>query len=236
MMVFGTYDVCVHYWNELKSGTSSTARSTGTGGTIHEFVVRTPDVAVHAVAGSAAGIARSLFWIGWEAVAHRKNWIYDHPIFCVRATLHHATGYGVLFGVFQSTRQSLLFLDPISLFMAAATTTTTTQSDYPGTATASTTSESEHAYNEMTTIGPIIYTCLAGGMAGQIHHIVQHYTSHWKQFRSKVPPPPRLYPTFTSFGTMALCFVAFEHGSQVVDGWIEEFLKSLDRIMVPPSR
>lgn len=70
---------------------------------------------------------------------------------------------------------------------------------------------------------PYLATFLAGGWAGQLHHVAQHYTSHWRQFHSQhqLPPPPRIRPTMTSFVPMAMCFLAFEHGAEGIDDLLE---------------
>jgi hypothetical protein len=64
----------------------------------------------------------------------------------------------------------------------------------------------------------LVSTFLAGGLAGQFHHVLTHYTSHWKSSnRRKLPPVPRLRHTLSSFLPMALCFSAFEHGVEACD-------------------
>lgn len=239
MVVFGTYDVLINCYNDLKSNNHSSDTKKNESAVIttknNDIIVnlhdKSHDVAVHALAGAAAGIARTAFWMGWEAVVHRNFWALDHSKFCIRNTMHHAAGFGTLFGTFQLVRQTLLFLDPLVVL----TTHNNAKSDshsYDAESTSWTkTIDYVDVYEMTSTTRPLMYTAMAGGMAGQTHHIVQHYTSHWKQFASRGPPPPRLYPTLTSFGTMSLCFLAFEHGPQIVDGWMEEMIERIDNIM-----
>mmetsp|Transcript_236 Transcript_236/g.331 ORF Transcript_236/g.331 Transcript_236/m.331 type:complete len:182 (+) Transcript_236:1-546(+) len=163
----------------------------------------TTPVIVHAGAGMGAGVMRSMFWMAWEATVHDSNWIRQHPKFCVRTTIHHAFGYGALFGSYQGIRQCLILSDP--LLPILDNVLPNQKQDEKARAV---------TYAQWC---PFLYSFVSGGMAGQIHHILSHYTGHWKQFRSNIPPPPRLYPTMTSFGTMALCFAAFEHGPEAVD-------------------
>jgi len=235
MMVFGTYDILIHCYDtfKLKHGYSTVEDdSMEYYDTFGRLLIKTPEVVVHSLAGGAAGVARTIFWMGWEAAVHRNFWVRDHPKFCIRNTIHHATGYGCLFGSFQFTRQTLLFLDPISLLAPSSLDLSHNNSGIES--ERSTQTRNVQPFNYETAV-PMIYTATAGGFAGQTHHIVQHYTNHWKQFSAKPPPLPRLYPTLSSFATMSLCFLAFEHGPQIVDGWTEEIIETIDFIMTKYS-
>jgi hypothetical protein len=194
IVVFGTYDLTLRYLERRK-----------------EYNIGETPVVIHAGAGVAAGVARSFFWMAWERAFHQSNWILSHPKFCVRTTMHHAGGYGALFGSYQGIRQFLVHTDPLSIFDRAF-------SIFDGQdETSDTTDELLHSPRFI----PFTYTVISGGLAGQIHHVLNHYTSHWRQFRTHIPRLPRFYPTMSSFGTMALCFAAFEHGPQAMDGLIE---------------
>jgi hypothetical protein len=225
--VFGTYDVILKALERRK-----------------EYLGETP-VFVHAGAGMAAGVARSIFWMSWEGVVHQSNWIRNHPKFCYRTTMHHAVGYGALFGSYQGIRQLLLFFDPFqsssSIFVASnndndknSNNTLHKQKEqekpmHPHTIG----HDSQTTMTTLTNWTPIGYTVLAGGLAGQIHHLLNHCTTQWKNFRSSshIPRPPRLYPTMTSFGTMAMCFAAFEHGPEAIDSMLDQVDASWRRIL-----
>ena len=214
-VVFGTYEMTLKYLERRK-----------------EYSIGETPVIVHAGAGASAGVARSIFWMAWEKAVHQSNWMLDHPRFCARTTIHHAIGYGALFGSYQGIRQSLVYFDPLStIFDGARPIVEGNGSSYDDT------SPSPSSIDTTTSEWmPFVYTVVAGGIAGQVHHVLNHYTSHWRQFRTKIPPLPRLYPALSSFGTMALCFAAFEHGSTAVEGMmgsvnktIEGLEKELDR-------
>jgi hypothetical protein len=145
-------------------------------------------VALHTTAGAAAGVARSVFWMIWEGAVHQH---FRQPRFFIRTTLHHSVGYGALFGSYQAFRHSLAgIFDQTS---------------------PSSVNDSHHHHHRLINIS------LAGGFAGQVHHVVSHYTSHAKVFYPSLPPPPRLRPTVLSFGPMALGFLAFEYGAETMD-------------------
>jgi hypothetical protein len=62
-----------------------------------------------------------------------------------------------------------------------------------------------------------------------LHHITQHYTSHWRQFRflHQRPPPPRFQPVVASFVPMGLCFAVFVYGGESA----EEIVSQLQQIL-----
>lgn len=207
MVVFGTYDLTLKYLERRK-----------------EYSIGETPVIVHAGSGVAAGMARSIFWMAWERGIHQSHWLLKHPKFCLRTTLHHACGYGALFGSYQGIRQFLTFADPLAICDGAFGTL------QGGDEISSSSSDYDYLPKSPGVV-PLMYTIVSGGLAGQIHHVLNHYTSHWRQFRSQIPPLPRFNPTLSSFGTMALCFAAFEHGPQAADGLakaIDEIIESFD--------
>ncbi|KAG7366941.1 hypothetical protein IV203_029611 [Nitzschia inconspicua] len=207
VVVFGTYNLTLNYLERQK-----------------EYSIGETPLIIHAGAGVAAGVARSMFWMAWERAFHQSNWVLTHPKFCIRTTVHHGCGYGTLFGSYQGIRQLLVYTDPLSMCDGAfALLDGGDETEY---------SSSMEYSRQRASFVPFVYTFMSGGLAGQIHHVLNHYTSHWRQFWKQIPPLPRFHPTLSSFGTMALCFAAFEHGPQAVDDAIEsinELIESLER-------
>lgn len=197
MVVFCTYDVLVHAWHYHRHrGMEGSVENAG--------VVKAEDldfasIWVHAIAGAASGVSRSLFWLGWERL------VYEIPhswMFAWRTTVHHATGHGVLFGSYYGIRT--LFLE--SCVRSGVLVENQKREDDGGSYSA------------------ILATFVAGGLAGQMHHVSQHYTSHWRQYRClhQLPPPPRIRPMAASFLPMAICFAVFEHGAESAEDLVAQ--------------
>ncbi len=237
IVVFGTYDLIVDGWKRRHSFLYQ--HNEGSYDHSYETFVKRNQlldspIVMHSVAGLVAGVARSLFWMAWEASVHQSNWVWQHPKFCQRTVVHHALGYGALFGSYHATRQALVSLDPFSrlqipdLSQSAASRADDNHSERQRTW------QPSDAAGDTAVVGvsltPVAYTVLAGGVAGQTHHLINHYTSHWKQFRSTIPLQPRFRPAMISFGTMSLCFTAFEHGSDCVGYVMECIDETLDRL------
>jgi hypothetical protein len=159
----------------------------------HQETESKRSVLVDLGAGAAAGVVQSMFWISWETLVYKSQLLRDHPHFCMRVTAHNAVGFGGLFGSYQGIRQVLL-------------------------ASGAFEKVEDSVSNELVEIpSGMVSTFLAGGLAGQFHHVLTHYTSHWKSNQRKLPPMPRLRPTLSSFLPMALCFSAFDHGVEACD-------------------
>lgn len=75
----------------------------------------------------------------------------------------------------------------------------------------------------------IPYFCsvsMAGGLAGQIQHVISHYTEQWLLLGAEtttprpllrfVASPPTLRPTLFAFPPSAISFVAFEYGKRIL--------------------
>jgi hypothetical protein len=182
IVVFGTYDGVLHGWEHHHATDEKDMNDDMT------------SVALHATAGGAAWVARSVFWMVWEGAVRRH---FHQPLFFLRTTLHHSVGYGTLFGSYQAFRH--LFAEVF---------------DEEG---SSSRNDGTMAVQQPIHNSRLVNIALAGGLAGQVHHIVSHYTSHVKTFHPNLPRPPRFRPTMLSFGPMALCFVAFEYGAETMD-------------------
>jgi hypothetical protein len=195
--VFGTYEYVLHQFQQSSSSSPpplpplNENSTTSSSNKLHS-------VLVHMTAGAAAGVAQSACWMLWESLVH-GNWqlLAHRPHFCLRTTVHHAGGYMALFGSYQFIRQCLL----TPVLLEAATTTTTPR-------------ENETI---QTSLWEPAATFMAGGVSGQIHHVVNHYTSHWKLTHTTWPRPPRLGPTTATFIPIALSFTAYEYGEEVFE-------------------
>jgi len=219
MIVFGTYDGLIYAWQrhlrrtksrddgrhgvELDHGPMSS--SGGGGGSSSGDGLDATTILVHGMAGTASGISRSVFWMGWEKLVYGIPHTWS---FSWRSTIHHAVGHGVLFGSYNFLRTLAFEVRPIFL---------------PPTGDSELVDEGEDRF-------PLLATCFAGGVAGQLHHISQHYTSHWRQFRSvrQLPPPPRIQPVLASFIPMALCFAVFEYGGDSAEEIVQQVQNMLE--------
>jgi NADH:ubiquinone oxidoreductase subunit len=198
MVVFGTYNALVHTWKKHYNRKEEESRRNRLGGEDNAHPNPMDGAApiwLHGIAGAASGVSRSLFWVGWE------RFVYDIPhslAFSWRTIIHHAIGHGMLFGGYYGLRTILLEIR-------------TKKSAIRG-------NEDEDYY-------PIVASFIAGGWAGQLHHMVQHYTSHWRDFRVRLhqsPRPPRIRSIMTAFAPMAMCFAAFEHGAEGVEVLLDQ--------------
>ena len=194
MVVFGTYDGVVHSWKNYRDRCKDETLLRNADGKESRTMDRA-SIWVHGLAGAASGVTRSLFWVGWE------RFVYDIPhslAFSWRILVHHAVGHGVLFGGYHGLRSILLENRSHKKVIGSI--------------------------NEKDDYYPILASVLAGGWAGQMHHVVQHYISHWREFRQQQRSrlrPPRLRPTMAAFVPMALSFAAFEHGAEGVEELLE---------------
>ena len=196
--VFGTYDFIVHRW---KTDQDEEDNPVQTG-------ILKRSITVDMVAGGAAGFVQSLFWLSWETIVYQSVLVRQRTPFCIRMTLQNMVGYATLFGTYQAIRQGLFFY--------------TIESSLPYHRihygdSANVCDTMEHS------LPHVGVTFVAGGLAGQIHHVGNHYMGHWISTtlhsptfstRNRWPKSlPRLRPTLAAFWPFALCFTAFEHGS-----------------------
>lgn len=195
IVVFGTYDAVLNSWKKSKKKQQQHDKNNHETEYSTEEINIEPSIVVHGAAGAASGVARSIFWMTWEAAVYR---IFFHSNFLLRTTLHNAACYGTLFGTYQSIRH---------LVTASLDDRLNNNKN----------DNNEDKYNPVY-LFDILGTAVAGGVAGQVHHVVNHYTSHWNHFHPKRPPLPSLYPTLSAFGPMSLCFLAFEYGDDIVEG------------------
>jgi hypothetical protein len=187
----------------------------------------------HFGAGAIAGAAQSVVVSGWEIGrywwAHRhsnvKTGINHHLI--ARRLVHHSVGYGILFGSYEFFRRTLermvhcslpwesescpQWLDILQQRQASYTTNCMLY-DVP--------------------ISSLSCTFVAGGIAGQIHYVVNHHTMHWKlqvspkakHFLSSRAKPlgSIVRASYGSFLPTALCFLAFQYGGELAECLLEK--------------
>ena len=173
--------------------------------------------------------------------------------------MHHSLGYASLFGVYETTRRKLVGLFIVvscSLLLYFVHTSRCSYylqfSEFYDYITSGHQSvphtlrffencnliakESDSVY-DMTFV-PMTTSFFAGGLAGQFHYIISHYTRHWqklslhpqtttskdklRQTRRQWPKPPKLRPIAAAFLPTALCFVAFQYGGELTQKIIDE--------------
>ena len=142
-------------------------------------------------AGAAAGFAQSISRILWEEVVYKSNFLREHPQFCVRTIVHNSLGYGALFGSYRGIREALIRYSSYETFEYSLGRVLPVENTPKGS----------------------LCTFVAGGLAGQIHHVLNHYTHHWRSFSAGKMSRPRIRPMINAFLPTALCFFAFEHGA-----------------------
>lgn len=157
-------------------------------------------------AGLCSGVAQSIVMTGWEYVTTRN--IYKH---FGRRAIHHAIGYSSLFGSYECIRQSIQdrIVEPTML----------KEYRIPG-------------LRRDEPVAPLITSFLAGGVAGQVHHVVSYITTpwqtghEWKQGGGGVASVgirlPSWRSTMGAYLPTALAFVAFQYGGEMTERIMEE--------------
>jgi hypothetical protein len=219
IVVFGVYDLLVFRTNPSVVPTiPSLVHDTSHG--------QTKPVWAHFGAGAIAGAAYSVVVSGWEFGrywwAHRHSHVGINHHLIARRLVHHSVGYGILFGSYEFFRRTLERLVHSSLpwesesppkwldilqQLQATYRTKFILYDIP--------------------ISSLSCTFVAGGLAGQIHYVVNHHTMHWKlQVSPKVkhsmssrakPLGSIVRASYGSFLPTALCFLAFQYGGELAE-------------------
>jgi hypothetical protein len=173
-------------------------------------------VVAHFGAGVCSGLAQSVVMTVWEhwttttKPESRQSWPHIG-----RRAVHHAVGYASLFGSYEWFRRhihhglhSYLLTDDHQRDMLAM------MADYPW-------MRREDGLYDVTPIA-LVTSFVAGGMAGQVQHVVSHATRQWQStgmFAVRVVP---LQATFGAFGPTALAFVAFQYGGELTERMMED--------------
>lgn len=215
MSVFGSYEYIAYHWLANKChGSITTSSSIPPQDDNDDYVLfnesiyikaaeRSPVVA-HFGAGVCSGLAQSTVMTVWEQPS-RAKW----PLVGRRA-IHHAIGYASLFGSYEGFRRWIK--SGIQTYLV----THEYQRDFIFTIT------KEDQYWTQRQVVPLITSFLAGGFAGQVHHLVHHITWHWKKSSRPHRLLPPLRSTLGAFGPTALAFVAFQYGGELTERMIEE--------------
>jgi hypothetical protein len=158
----------------------------------------------HIGAELCSGVAQSIVVTGWEYLTTRN--IYKH---FGRREVHHAIGYASLFGSYECIRRCIQgrVVEPIML------------KEYviPG-------------LRRDEPVVPWMTSFFAGGVAGQVRHVVSHTTTPWQTgqewkrggVRSVGIRLPSLRSTTGAYLPTALAFVAFQYGGELTERMMEE--------------
>lgn len=192
---------------------------------------RTPIIA-HFVAGSLAGLFHSLVMDSWEVAMYwwthrRKESFADHwnhgvnKRFILRRLVHHSIGFATLFGIYESMRRWIVYKS-LHIFPSNSPVIegTILAIEESGLSTRAKDLASKVAF------APVASSFLAGGIAGQAHFVVSHYSSHWKLHAGKkgrwtFPKRPLTRSVIGSFLPTAISFLAFQYGGDLT-AWLLE--------------
>ena len=197
---------------------------------------RAPLIA-HFVAGSLAGLFQSLVMDTWEVVSywwtHRRTESFvDHwkhgvnKRFIIRRLVHHSVGFATLFGTYESMRRWIIYQG--LNFSPSDSTYAVMESFILAAQDNGLLRRSESLVHE-TAFVPVLSSFLAGGLAGQAHYVVSHYSSHWKLHATKrkthrmFPKPPTARAVLGGFLPTAVSFVAFQYGGELTARLLEDY-------------
>jgi hypothetical protein len=223
MTVFGTYElVAFDPASILQNFDALTGQSTaaatnktdipiGGESSLRSIAAGSTSVVVHAGAGACAGVAHSAVIALWEIALKKKR----HPWQIRRLRiLQHAIGYASLFGTYEGMRRVLEFGFYDFLAKQEAKVMEFLQLhplDWM--------KREDGVYD----ITPLrwVFCMTAGGVAGQVHHIVTHALANSKtlDWRKIFLVPIR--STWTTFWVTGFCFVAFEFGGEMIERYVK---------------
>jgi hypothetical protein len=226
IVVFGVYDLLIFRTNPDSVTTLPSLVHDAHNG-------HTMPVWAHFGAGVIAGAAQSAVVSGWEIGrywwTHRHSHVgtgINHHLIA-RRLVHHSVGYGILFGSYEFLRRTLGRLVHCSL---------PRESESPP-QLLDILQQLQASYTTKfilygVPISSLSCTFVAGGLAGQIHYVVNHHTMHWKlQVAAKVkhsvssrakPLGSIVRASYGSFLPTALCFLAFQYGGEVAEYLLEK--------------
>lgn len=179
---------------------------------------------VHSGAGLCAGVAHSGVIVTWDYLIPRitmnnmqqlRNFSWQHMVHNKsRLMFQHSIGYSSLFGTYEATRRLLEF----SLYDVLA------QQEEEVFAWILQVPEQYTSWMKHDGIYDIrsvhiLISFLAGGLAGQVHHVVSHVVAnhHHNGSGSILKRLPTIRSTLPSIWITGLCFIAFEHGGDLAE-------------------
>lgn len=248
LTVFGLYDCLVRIWPESDDDAEESRvvyeKYESHGGDVVLVKVSVAPVGeaiplpAHFVCGAVAGIAQSIVMDSWELISycwvHRNDISMHHHFhhginwpFITRRIIHHAAGYATLLGFYEMFRRSIVHR--VEGFVSSGSSSvpkTLNMLERYGIVK----KDSDNIYD--LTVVPLGSAFIAGGFAGQLHFVVDHYSRHWKfralkKPRSKrpkrpFPKPPSMRSFSLSFFPTAACFLAFQYGADLTESWLDE--------------
>lgn len=190
----------------------------------------------HVLAGSLAGLLQSLMTDVYELTTywwhHRRSSSLFQSINAralVRRSVCDSIGFAALFGTYEAGRRMLegyMF----SFLQSGSPSVPKLLEDLHRFQIVSK-DETSGSYD--TTVLSMSAALVAGGIAGQTHLVVNHYTHHlWLRpttahrakpsSRHYFPKPPQLGAVAGAFVPAALCFLALRHGGQWAERWLDD--------------
>jgi hypothetical protein len=154
-------------------------------------------VATHFAAGALGGGVHGIAAPIWEAVQVASRHQRERTLLSIPGMiLHHGLAHSMLFGSYEGLKRAAL---------------------------EQVTDDSTSATESITRVEYLGSVAIAGGLAGQVQHIVSHYSEQLLITAEaiRVPisalrlQPPTIRPTMFAFLPSAIAFVAFEYGRSV---------------------
>jgi hypothetical protein len=215
---------------------------------LHSWVVphghTTTPLYLHFGSGALSGFMFSLVLDAWDVAVHvAKGHAIPHRLnapLLVRRAMHHSVGYAMLFGSFETLRRRLDEWSTGFFFVAGGDD----DHHHQGQAMANVLDalaglglvrHDDVAQSYDVSAIPLANAFLAGGVAGQLHHVADHCTRHWRRSAATAAAataatrttftiyswwpkrPPDFKATMASFLPTAVCFVLFQYGADIVD-------------------
>jgi hypothetical protein len=209
----------------------------------HATAITTP-LYLHFGSGALSGFMFSLVLDAWDVAVHvAKGHAIPHRLnapLLVRRAMHHSVGYAMLFGSFETLRRRLDEWSTGFFFVAGGDD----DHHHQGQAMANVLDalaglglvrHDDVAQSYDVSAIPLANAFLAGGVAGQLHHVADHCTRHWRRSAATAAAataatrttftiyswwpkrPPDFKATMASFLPTAVCFVLFQYGADIVD-------------------
>jgi hypothetical protein len=160
----------------------------------HATAITTP-LYLHFGSGALSGFMFSLVLDAWDVAAHvAKGHAIPHRLnapLLVRRAMHHSVGYATLFGSFEAVRRRLDEWSMGFFFVAGDDDHTkgkAVANVLDALARLGLVCHDDVAQSYDVSAIPLVNAFLAGGMAGQLHHVADHCTRHWRRSTATAAP------------------------------------------------